>query len=357
MVLLMNSKQILEQEIKDDLNSLLLESGLSDYSSIEPITPEASNRRYYRINLNQKNPSRIILCVYYPISENDFKDFLNITEYLSRNSIPVPKILAMNVKGIILLEDAGESDLSELLKEKSLNRNQNEIWVLLSKSIDILLEIHALKAEPPVSNRFFDFEKLYSEIIFFQKKLETICGDLSLKSPLSSDYLSLLKKTCRNLNVSSPVVFTHRDFHCRNIICRSVASKKIEMSIIDFQDARMGLPWYDLTSLLFDPYTDIPPLLIERGFNYYVNKSQNNLNECHNLFYDQALQRIVKAIGTYLFLSFEKKIVSYFSCISPALDRIEKICINGDHSELCLSFTDEFRRILLPMRKGLSKKL
>ena len=74
----------------------------------------------------------------------------------------------------------------------------------------------------------------------------------------------------------------------------------------------MGLPWYDLASLLFDPYMDIPYELIDRGFNYYVDNSAVDPGNS-GLFYEQAHQRMIKAIGTYLYLSFEKKHLSYFT--------------------------------------------
>lgn len=53
-------------------------------------------------------------------------------------------------------------------------------------------------------------------------------------------------------------VLNHRDFHSRNIMIRN--GKPV---LIDFQDARMGLPQYDAVSLIRDSYTDLDNELAE----------------------------------------------------------------------------------------------
>src|SRR5438876_7516000 len=57
---------------------------------------------------------------------------------------------------------------------------------------------------------------------------------------------------------SFPRVLVHRDFQSQNIIIRSG-----QAHLIDFQGMRPGLAEYDLASLLYDPYVDLPEK--ERG--------------------------------------------------------------------------------------------
>ena len=46
-----------------------------------------------------------------------------------------------------------------------------------------------------------------------------------------------------------PRVFTHRDYHSRNLMADG-----LRLGVIDFQDALMGPATYDLASLLRDAY-------------------------------------------------------------------------------------------------------
>ena len=55
-------------------------------------------------------------------------------------------------------------------------------------------------------------------------------------------------KICSELQEEG-YVFTHRDYHSRNLMVNQ--SRYV---MIDFQDARMGAPQYDLASLLRDSY-------------------------------------------------------------------------------------------------------
>ena len=62
----------------------------------------------------------------------------------------------------------------------------------------------------------------------------------------------------------SPRVLVHRDFQSQNIIIRNSYAY-----LIDFQGMRPGLAEYDLASLLYDPYVDLPEVERSELAGYY----------------------------------------------------------------------------------------
>jgi len=139
-----------------------------------------------------------------------------------------------------------------------------------------------------------------------------------------------IQSSCEKLDQSTPMVFTHRDFHSKNIFRGGHI-----WNIIDFQDARLGLPWYDLVSLVYDPYVSIPRDLREKVVAEYVQASKQPFVE--NLYYLQAFQRTVKAMGTYLTVISDRQLPEYLDALKQALGYLEEIVQLGgfpDHTFL-----------------------
>jgi aminoglycoside/choline kinase family phosphotransferase len=97
-------------------------------------------------------------------------------------------------------------------------------------------------------------------------------------------------------------VLNHRDFHSRNIML--FGGKPV---IIDFQDARLGLPQYDAVSLLRDSYVRLDAELVDELKRYHfeqlVQHELTTLDEAEyrRLFDLMAFQRNIKAVGTFCY--------------------------------------------------------
>ena len=95
--------------------------------------------------------------------------------------------------------------------------------------------------------------------------------------------------------------------------------------IIDFQDARMGLPQYDAVSLIRDSYVKLSPSLTEELKEYHYNALYNHelttmsLEEYLFYFDIMAFQRNIKAIGTFCFQTRIKKNNAFEHSIAPTL--------------------------------------
>lgn len=114
--------------------------------------------------------------------------------------------------------------------------------------------------------------------------------------------------------------------------------------LIDFQDARMGLPWYDLASLVYDPYVDLGRPERERLVRRYL--AQSHRGPGRNLFYLQALQRTVKAMGTYLSVLAAGRSPFYLEALRTAFAYLEEIVQLGGFPDHGFVFAHESRKAL-----------
>ena len=136
-----------------------------------------------------------------------------------------------------------------------------------------------------------------------------------------------LRTVCKTLSKEDRV-FTHRDYHSRNIMIHNG-----KLKVIDFQDARMGPCQYDLVSLLKDSYVVLNDSLRSELLEYYIERMKQNGREVirepfYKIFDWMSLQRNLKAIGTF---AYQHKVLGndrYLQYIEPTLDYIRQTLVN-----------------------------
>ncbi len=282
---------------------------------LEKITEEGSNRVYYRIIEHHQT---YILCQTTPfVPEKD--DFISLSNYLTNKNAKIPKIIdLLPENGWILLEDAGSLYLQDIINIYKKNQQKDKIINIYKLILEELYYWHSFDDIPYiVQKRVFDKNKFQFEIDFFYhnlKKQNFIAPPFELQVFLAGTIEVLCKQ--------KELVFTHRDFHSRNIL---FLQENENYKIIDYQDARMGLPWYDLSSLLFDPYVEFDISTIIMLFDYYyklTNFSKKKYDYYKHIFFLQALQRLFKALGSFIYLGFELNKTHFRQYIIPDLRQI-----------------------------------
>lgn len=324
-----------------EIRSFLWESGLEESVRIEALPAEASPRRYFR--LTKEGGETRILCYRPDPPEESADDFITINKKMAAAGVPVPEIFARNRSGtLLLLTDGGRSDLSSELRRSLLTGNIGVLESYLEEALRVLERIHRIEPFHPVDRRAFDREKLDWELSFLRERVGNLRAEERSVFLPPPRFWEELGELCRILGAEGPRVFTHRDYHGRNIMVRRSASVGCRLTVLDYQDARMGLPCYDLCSLLLDPYTELPREHLEWGFAVYGRESSRDVDANRKLFFRQGLQRLLKALGTYIHLGFEKKFRAYLDPISPALERIEWLAEEGT---LSVSAANDMRRM------------
>jgi N-acetylmuramate 1-kinase len=144
---------------------------------------------------------------------------------------------------------------------------------------------------------------LWEQNYFFENCLDRIFKiDEAKLAQLAS--LPVLQEIAHRL-ASFTRVLVHRDFQSQNIIIRNS-----QAHLIDFQGMRPGLAEYDLASLVYDPYVDLPESERAELIAYYRGRQLENgmaINGDFDLKLQLcAMQRLMQALGAYGFLGLVK---------------------------------------------------
>jgi aminoglycoside/choline kinase family phosphotransferase len=277
------------------LDGYLREAGLAERAQrVVPLTGDASDRRYFRIIL--QDAESIVLALYSGPIEFDTLSFANVAELLRAIPLPVPAILGhSDANGVVALEDLGDVTLQAHLGAATAAEH-----AAVYREAVALIELLQRRGRELHSSRYvpygvsFDVEKLTWELDFFIRHfIEAYRGatlSSSERSVLAEEWASIATELA-----AEPRVLCHRDYHSRNLMLHGGA-----LHIIDFQDARMGPDTYDLASLLRDSYVDFTDVELDELVAYFLAlKKCDNPSEFRRRFDVMALQRNLKALGTF----------------------------------------------------------
>ena len=291
-----------------------------------PLAGDASSRRYYRVVAEDK---AWVLMEWEPFSDPDNFPFLSVQKYFSENKIRVPEVYKFCTKsGLFLLEDLGDLTLERRFWEF---QNQENILPFYKATIDELISIHSLSFRDDGSKKCtayhqeFSVEKFMWEFNYTKKHLIQGLLNYKLGAKEETELNSTFLKLCEKL-YTSPQVVCHRDFHSRNVMLRHG-----KVTIIDFQDARMGPPVYDLVSLFYDSYVELSDGSVGKLMEYYIdnfpyfNDLGGDRDEFLSYFSLQSIQRCFKACGSFASFKMNRNDNRYLDYIEPTLNRVSSL--------------------------------
>ena len=299
-----------------------------DSFNVYKLTGDASSRRYFRIE-GESEEQDYVVCLDQSSVDKNLKDipFTTTQKVLDGEGVRVPLIYDKQLnKGYILEEDLGDQTL---LKKLSTLNSQKEEFHFYESTIAELIKIHSIDIkkypEHDFSQLSFDEEKLFSEVQFTQKNLIEGLFDQTLTLAQQDCLNKSFGQICHEIGEQKRVL-THRDFHSRNIMI-----KNEELIVIDFQDMRMGIPQYDLVSLLEDCYYKISRQNKHALKRYYWNEFlekqyiQNSFEEFSILYDKMAIQRTYKALGSFAYIYRLRGDIRYLKYIGYAFEKLRDI--------------------------------
>ncbi len=303
---------------------------------------DGSDRRYWRAFFSDKNDRRASFVVmdllnvknvvsseevtlYHP--EDDELPFLNIHRFLGRLGAPLPQVhIYDRENGLLLLEDLGD-----MLLLNAACENPAQMRVLYEQAIDILVEIHVQgmrqrDASCVAFKQSFELPLLMWEMRHFTEYgIEKRPGR---ERQVAKEDLAVIEAgyefICTHLQ-SLPLVFTHRDYHSRNLIVNDG-----RIFVIDFQDALLGPAAYDLASLLRDSYIDIGDELVDAMIARYIERREKagdgpvDARAFRRDFDFQSIQRNLKAAGRFVFFNVVKGNPNFLGDIPRTLEYVKK---------------------------------
>ena len=211
-----------------------------------PLAGDASVRRYERLS---GGPQPAVL-MDAPPDQLDVRPFLRIAAWLRAQALSAPAVLAAEPEtGLVLLEDLGDR-----LFNRELARGADEA-ALYGAAVDLLAMLHT--RPPPDALPPYDEAKFLAEA---ELLLEWFAPGLdpSARTAWASLWRALLPAAR-----VGPDALVYVDYHADNLLWLPDRAGHARIGLLDFQDARLGPPAYDLASLLGDARRDVAPALAE----------------------------------------------------------------------------------------------
>lgn len=222
----------------------------------EPLAGDASTRRYVRLRLEGDGAPETAIGMLLPeptAGGAPELPFLSVGRALAAHGVPVPTVYAAHDRatGQILLEDVGDISLAAALLSPTASRAQ--VDRLLEDTADLLARLAAV----PASSGCVAFTRSHDEalvqretrLIYQYGLAESDEGPRRMApDPEAERVLADLGEAI----CAQPRRLMHRDFHAWNLHVDATGT----LRVIDFQDAMLGPPTYDLASLCTDRDSD-----------------------------------------------------------------------------------------------------
>jgi len=309
--------------------------------AIDKIPGDASARSYYRVT-GERN--------WIVMSMEPFADqvgtlpFLVVQKHLAAAGVDVPGVMDSDpARGFILLEDLGDVTLLRCLQDVSSPEVERHLY---ERVIDGLVQLQwfASPERAPAGiaayQLRFDAKKLMWEVQFTIEHFYELHLGRKLEVADRKIMVDTFGEICDRL-ASEATVLTHRDFHSRNLMlvpgragaeknAAGSASGEGRLVMIDFQDARMGPPQYDLASLLKDSYYQLEDRQVDRLLDYYIARweavsgSRIDRIRFREIFDLMQVQRNFKAIGSFASFNNRRGNPTYLKYIGNTFENIRR---------------------------------
>ncbi len=291
--------------------------GLAAATQVEmtPVGKGGSDRSYFRISVSGETSS-ILMRYGRMYEENDL--YADIASFLRGIGVTVPTIIGHDSEQrLILMEDLGDRDLYALrdapweIRHDLYEKTLAQAAKMISFSPNRLPA--GLRLMPGFDADLYRWERDY----FREHCVRNVCR-IDLSSAEDEALEAELSELASRL-LATPLVLVHRDFQSQNVMIRDG-----EPVLIDFQGLRPGSPFYDLASLLCDPYVAFPETGRENLLRYYhgISCSRYPWDTFRELFLLASAQRLMQALGAYGFLGLKREKPHFLTHIRPALDNL-----------------------------------
>ncbi len=286
-------------ELKKYLESRL--QHLGNINKIQKIQGEASIRAFFRVFFAKYS---LVAMVYPEENKAETDRIARLTSLYNEYDLKVPEIREIIDHRIILLHDLGN-----VLAQKALSLLQGEEK---KKVLEKISRITLQLAHIPVKNTaaVLDTARMKWEMDFF---VTHFAGNYFYPQTDLEELRHILHGMVEAIGPIN--TFAHRDFHTRNMLYYNN-----DIYLVDFQDSLRAPAFYDTVSFVFDAYLDLKTL---RTFFIDSLKSSGLMMD-EEQFYLTALQRNIKALGTFGYQVKVKKNLAYKKYINRTVGYVLK---------------------------------
>lgn len=257
---------------------------------------DASNRRYERLTDPATGQTAVLMDAP-PDKGEDVRPFLRVARFLSSLGLSAPQILAEDTEaGFLLLEDLGDDLFARVIpRQPSLEKR------LYETATDVLI---ALRKAPPLPLAPYDPELMANlaalALSKYRAGIDGSGGD-GVTDQFTATFRALLGRVMHG-TVPVPIL---RDYHAENLLWLPDRVGIARVGLLDFQDAMLGHPAYDLVSLLQDARRDVPEEIETAMIGHYVNRTGTDPETFRTAYAVLGAQRNLRILGVFARLGLD----------------------------------------------------
>lgn len=252
---------------------------------VEPLAGDASFRRYFRV----VDGARTAVLMDAPPPQEDVRPFIEVAEWLHSVGLSAPEILARDIDhGLLLLGDFGDWRLREMLDSDP--SRERELYELAT---DVLVHLH--KHRPMAGLPEHGLPQWLDELSLFT---DWYCPALDLSVDVDGYRAAWTEVLEPVASDGLGPVTVLRDYHAENVMLVRGREGVRHFGLLDFQDALVGHPAYDLASVLEDARRDVPSDIERAMIDRYI-AATGNPEAFERAYWVLAAQRNTRILGVF----------------------------------------------------------
>lgn len=243
-----------------------------------PLAGDLSTRHYSRLF---KGSNTAIMMD----ADSTMQPFVFMTDWLRQAGLSVPEVIAGKPEvGLLLLEDFGDVSVNRYLLE-----NPGQAEELHRGIVDLLLTIRASKTpdlDAPNAKTLVEWTEF---------------TDRHYPGTDSKGLEDFRKVLAANLTdaLAEKATVSLRDFHADNLMWLTDRNGVHRFGLLDYQDAFLTHPAYDLVSFLTDARVSVSAARREQTLQMYLRQSKDEENKFRKAFAAFSAQRNLRILGIF----------------------------------------------------------
>jgi len=319
---------------RDNLkNSFLKNYFKSTEFKVYPLPADASFRTYDRVNYQGKN----FILMNSPPDHYNLAPFIKIAILLKDNKLLSPAIFqADEENGFLLLEDFGSISINQHLLDTPTTEKTKQIYSLI---IELLVEVQKIECKPQDNLISYDLEILLKELELYTQWYIPYAQGAPLNDTRKYEFINIWEDVLNKLPKHKPCLIL-RDFHVENMMLLNNDGMS-SIGLLDFQDAVIGNPLYDLVSVLEDARIEVLSEVRDKFLDYYLSLRHDiSVHDGYLSYHILAAQRNLRILGVFArkavrdgqenYLKYIPRLLNYLEhdlsheALSPVRNWIEK---------------------------------
>ena len=302
-------------EREADIDGFLAGAGWGASRRVK-LAGDASFRHYQRVTRGGK--TAVLMDA--PPQRETVAPYLRIARLLARLDLSAPKILAADeALGLVLLEDLGDDTYTRMFAKGG---DEGELYRC---AVDALVTLHGRsKPEDGAGIATFDQARMLDQVALLVEWYRPAV--LGLTTP--PDLAAAWRDAWRQVLTAMPdcgrtlVLF---DYHVDNLMWLPGRQGAARCGLLDFQDAVIGPPPFDLMSLLQDVRREVPAAIVTAMRAHYDAAFAGATGAAFETVYRvMGAQRNCRILGTFARLNYRDGKPGYLAYIPRVWRLIEE---------------------------------